>query len=338
MWNQPIICSPETKIYIFSPAGTATGGPEALHQLGHHLNQLGFNAFMFYYDTPDSRTLVHDNYKRYNVSYVTRPENKAGNIMILPETYLAPLFRRKYSAIKKVVWWLSVVNYYLTQKEVDKESSRSKRSLLKKLFSSPVPTFQLLKDKGVLSIAHSWYSVVHLRKNGVEPVGQLSDYMNDVFLKDKDGAQAQKEAIIIWNPKKNDDFLQEIIDQTSQFQWKAISNMSPEEVAGWMNRAKLYLDFGYHPGKERMPREACIMRCCMIIGKVGSAAYAEDMPIPEKYRFEKNHDDLPAIIKCINDCMVNYDKCIGDFNPYRDALYGEKEKFIADIKKLFVKV
>jgi hypothetical protein len=255
--------------------------------------------------------------------------------MVLPETYLAPLFRRKYSAIKKVVWWLSVVNYYLTQKEIDKESSRSKRTLLKKLFSSPVPTFQLLKEKGVLSIAHSWYSVLHLRKNGIEPVGQLSDYMNDAFLKDK--AQTQKEDIIIWNPKKNDDFLQEIIDRTPQFQWKAISNMLPEEVVGWMSRAKLYIDFGYHPGKERMPREACIMRCCMIIGKVGSAAYAEDMPIPEKYRFEKNHDDLPAIIKCVNDCMVNYEKYISDFDSYRDTLCGEKEKFIADIKKLFVK-
>ncbi len=40
-----------------------------------------------------------------------------------------------------------------------------------------------------------------------------------------------------------------------------------------MRKAKLYIDFGYHPGKERMPREACLLDCCLIIGKDGSAKY-----------------------------------------------------------------
>jgi hypothetical protein len=113
--------------------------------------------------------------------------------------------------------------------------------------------------------------------------------------------------------------------------------MTPQEVADWMNKAKIYIDFGYHPGKERMPREACIMRCCMIVGKTGSAAYAEDMPIPEKYRFEKSTDEIPGIIERINDCLTNYAQAITDFEPYRKALYREEEKFTTDISKVFVK-
>ncbi len=75
----------------------------------------------------------------------------------------------------------------------------------------------------------------------------------------------------------------------------------------------------------------------MIIGKSGSAAYAEDMPIPEKYRFEKDVNQVPAIIACIKDCLTNYDKRIADFKPYREVVYREKEKFIEDIGKVFVK-
>ncbi len=87
-----------------------------------------------------------------------------------------------------------------------------------------------------------------------------------------------------------------------------------------------------------MPREACIICCCMIIGKTGSAAYDEDMPIPEKYRFEKSKDQVSNIIERIVDCLTHYEELIDDFKPYRETLYREEEKFIEDIKKIFVKV
>jgi hypothetical protein len=147
----------------------------------------------------------------------------------------------------------------------------------------------------------------------------------------------RKKTSLIYNPRKNDDFLQEIISLTPDLNWVALTGMTQQQVADWMSQAKLYVDFGYHPGKERMPREAGIMRCCMIIGKTGSAAYQQDMPIAEKYRFDKNQNNIPLIIERIKDCLINYDKAINDFKPYRQAIYHEKEKFIDDIQTVFVK-
>jgi len=332
-----ILCYPGSKIYIFCPAGYATGGPEALHQLGHYLNTLGFKAFMYYYQSPDSKGIVHDNYQKYNVPYVNELENDREHILVVPETHLSPLFSRKYNKVRKVIWWLSITNYYII---LNDQLDRAKRKTLYKLLNllglTHLPTFARLKQKEVTHIGHSHFSMVHLRENGVEPVGQISDYMNAAFFRLADASMV-KEDIIVYNPRKNDEFLDKIIAGTSNLNWKPLKGMTPAEVAQWMNRAKLYIDFGYHPGKERMPREACIMRCCMIIGKTGSAAYVEDMPIPEKYRFEKNEDQIPAIIDRINDCLKNYDRLIEDFEPYRHVLYKEEENFLRDIGKVFVK-
>lgn len=337
MWETAISCSKETKIYIFCPAGTATGGPEALHQLGHHLNNLGFNAFMFYYDTPDGKGIGNDIYKKYEVPYTDKVENVVSNIMVLPETYLAPLFKRRYDKIRKAVWWLSVVNYYRTQKDIDQANSSRRPNLWHRIIGRKGPTFELLRITGIHNIAHSWYSVAHLRENGIEPIGQISDYMNEAFFRMADDA-ITKENVIIYNPKKNDAFLDEIKARVTEFEWKPLSGMTPEEVAQWMKKAKLYIDFGYHPGKERMPREACIMRCCMIIGKTGSAAFAEDMPIPDKYRFEKDERNRSNIISLIRECIKNYEKHITDFDDYRIQLHEEANRFNNDIKRLFRKM
>ena len=335
---QAINCQPGTKIYIFCPAGNATGGPEALHQLGYHLNKLGFNAFMFYYSTPDSNGIVHESYKKYQVPYMAQIENKRQHVIIMPETYLFPIFKTKFNLIRKVIWWLSVVNYYKTQKAgINSDNAKRFLNLRRPLWANKKPSFDRLKQLGVISIGHSYYSMVHLRENGIEPIGQISDYMNSTFFEFAK-VKAEKENIIIYNPRKNDDFLEEIKSRTAKLTWVPLIDMTPQQVADWMNRAKLYVDFGYHPGKERMPRESCIMRCCMIIGKTGSAAYEEDMPIPEKYRYEKSKDQVPNIIERIMDCLTDYEELIDDFKPYRETLYHEEEKFIEDIKKIFVKV
>jgi hypothetical protein len=332
-----IICPDGCKIYIFCPGGFATGGPEALHQLAHHLNNLGFEAYMYYYSTPEGKNGLHENYVKYQVPVADDPENSARHIMIIPESFLYPIFTKKFSKIRKAIWWLSVDYYFIDlNKHIERLKKKKFYKIRNVLGAFKVATFKHLKGMGILHIGHSYYSVVQLRENGIEPIGPIADYMNDVFFDEQ--ASPVKEDIIIYNPKKNDEFLASIISQTPGLIWKPLENMGPPEVAGWMARAKLYIDFGYHPGKERMPREACMMRCCMIIGKSGSAVYTEDMPIPQKYRFEKNDEHIPAIIACINDCLTNYDNRIADFNPYRDVVCREKEKFVEDIKNVFVKI
>lgn len=325
----------DTILYICCPANSATGGPEALHQLGYHLNLLGFKAVMFYYSVTAGVDPVNQLYKKYNVPYVNIFEDNPSNYLLLPETHLSPLFEKDKQNIRKIIWWLSVTNYHISLHNVIKALQHKKLFKLRLALNMfDIPTINTIRKKNIIHIRHSCFSANFLKSNGINPIGKISDYMNSTFFDSYDRL-IQKEDIIIYNPVKNGAFLDKIIKETPQFNWKGIKNMLPEEVAYWLNKSKVYVDFGFHPGKERMPREASIMRCCVIVGKVGSANFEEDMPINDQYKFNIDNNEIPSIIKQIQNCLENYHTNIRNFDAYRETLINEEEIFINDIKTIF---
>ena len=50
-----------------------------------------------------------------------------------------------------------------------------------------------------------------------------------------------------------------------------LSGFNTKQIINIYNKTKVYLDFGYHPGKDRMPREAALFNNCIITNKKGSA-------------------------------------------------------------------
>lgn len=325
--------------YIFCPANFATGGPEALHQLGHRLNSLGFNVFMHYIFKTDQNP-VHPNYLKYNLPYTDEIINNRNNLIILPETYLVPIFTSEYDVMKKIVWWLSVTNYNIT---LDKEKEKVKhkkfyhvKSYLNPKKYTPLPTISALRRKKILNLAHSHFSMDFLKTNKLEIIGKISDYMSDSFY-EKITNHVKKEDFVLYNPKKNGEYLERVKALSPNLQWKALMNMSPDEVAYWMNKSKLYVDFGYHPGQERMPREAILMSCCVITGSQGSAAFQDDVPLPEGFKFDETKDSPEAVVNQILLCLNNFEANIRLFSSYREKIMDEKENFNDTVKNVFNK-
>jgi len=328
------------KIYIQCPAALATGGPEALHQLGHYLIKNGFDAQMSYIP-PNHPNPVHPQYETYSVPYALEIENNSKNLIILAESNLYPLYQKPYSKLKKAIWWLSVTYYWEGlkpwQEKAKKKNFYGIKSLINPHINPPLPTLERLRKLPVYHIRHSYYSEVFLKENNIKITGKISDYMNRAFINEIND-RTTKEDIVLYNPKKNDVYLDDLIKQTPQFNWVAVQGLSASAVAALMNKSKVYIDFGFHPGKERMPREACLMNCCMIIGKNGSAVHREDMPIPDEYRFNKDVALYPEITGLIADCIKNYDVRIKDFANYRQELLTEEEVFDQDIKAVFKQI
>jgi len=97
----------------------------------------------------------------------------------------------------------------------------------------------------------------------------------------------------------------------------------------------LFVDFGSHPGKDRMPREAAILGCCIITGRRGAAANPLDIPIPDRYKFKDSRLLIPRIVRAIRRVVAEYDVRTEDFTSYRSAIRGERREFMLQVQEIF---
>jgi len=351
---------PDSSVYIACPANVATGGPELLHQLAFHLrNEMGIKAYVLYYNfTGGSQSPVHPAFRIYNVPFVLEipsSEDQEKNILIVPEISSALKLLRKYKNIRKGVWFLSVDNYYLSKlKKTDFIFKRLLIKLLRSITGSPFFVFDVTskellnklmnlynyqEDRDLINsnfyLFQSYYSLVHFGK--LKPSFYLSDYLNKDFLTITTDF-SKKENFVVFNPKKGFSYTKEIIKAAKDITFVPIVNMTREQVIEILQRAKVYIDFGNHPGKDRIPREAAILGCCVITSKRGSAAFQEDVPIPERYKFDDTLDNVPRVVETIRYCFENFDEAVRDFDFYRELIKEEPKKFIDDLKKIFVKI
>lgn len=331
-----------SKVYVLCPPYVKTGGTELLHQLVHQINSLGGNAFIVYQAKSKEDAHVSKAFSIYINNFLVpeQIDDNENNLLIVPEIYCYLLNR--FCHIKKAVWWLSVDNFLLfdggfkgriQQRGFFKGVLGALHGLTRQEFHN---SYGLLHNAD-MHLCQSYYAIDFLAKLGItKNILYLSDYINDVYIENSSKIDLnKKDDIVLYNPKKGFEFTRKLIEQGKDIHWVAIQGMTTEEVQDLMRRSKVYIDFGNHPGKDRIPREAAMSFCCVITGKRGSAAFSEDVPIPEMYKFDDNDKQINNIIKLICSCVKNYDSRINDFTEYRQFILGEKQKFTDDIKTIF---
>lgn len=332
------LCITETtKIYVLCPSNLKTGGTELLHQLVFSLLSLHKDAFIAYYleGNYDSKKPTPDAFEKYIGNHwclVNDIEDKIENIAVFPETCLGK--SKKYHKLQKCAWWLSVDNYNVMKGMSNRLKQYGVKSFLKHIILN-----DYFNDKTITTIPvhffQSYYAADFARSKGVkdDALFYLSDYINDLYIKpfNVNG----REDIVAYNPKKGIDFTKKLIAFAPEISWAPIINMTNEEVRNLLDRAKVYIDFGNHPGKDRIPREAAISGCCIITDLKGAAAYEKDVPIPSKFKFDDKENNIPEVIKRIKSCFDDYQNVTHEFDEYRFLIKGEKQGFEECVKKIF---
>lgn len=316
-------------IYIVAPANVATGGPELLHQLGAKLIKRNLDVKMFYFDR-EEKVPVHPSYTEYGVPWCKSIEDKPTNIIITPETITGIL--QSFKNLKKVIWWQSVDNHFLTLSP--------KKSMINSWLLNYVKRQRyLFMDDTVKTadyhLAQSDYALQFLARNHLQPAAFLSDFLHPNFLREALLPLPTKENIVLYNPRKGQKFTNKLISRYPDVKFIPLQGYTRSEVIGLMKRAKLYIDFGFHPGKDRMPREAVHLKCCIIVGKLGSARNSQDVPIPENYKFNLQRSSISHIGTRIWDIFEHYHHHVKEFDQYRHIITKDEEQFQNDIQKVF---
>lgn len=326
-------------IYITCPAGIATGGPTLAHQLCRFLLDNGIDARMFYYGRRNIKKPVHCKYEHFKNPYIIKLDKETTETIVFAEAN-TPMVK-KYKKAKKYIWWMSVDNYYLNlARSIDRVLKslgwyNPNLDVCKKRMEKY--TRNLLLDDSIKHLVQSEYANIFLQSYNVrkDRISVLSDFIEDDIVSCGLENKRKKENVVLYNPAKGYEYTKKIIDKMPNVKFVPLAGMTTEMMKEKLCTAKVYIDFGNHPGKDRIPREAAICGCLIVTGLRGSAGNDIDIAIDRKYKFEDKDSNIVAISQLIQDLLLNYDSHYDDFREYRKKIINEKVEFEREALLIF---
>jgi len=282
--------------------------------LVHVLRERGHNAHLSYF--PDPTSSVPRPYLGYHTA-VHQAIDEPGNLIIIPEVWTHMIRPIHHAQI--AVWWLSLDNFFgdpndgaaLAQSKLDQDERRSPETSVARA------TWDELRR--VLNFSQSDYASRYLALRNV-PTARLDDFINSAFEPPADGS---RENVILFNPLKGLPTSERLMKAWPDYRWLPISGMSRDDVMTVLSTSKLYVDFGTHPGRDRLTREALLSGACIIVGNRGTAGNSRDVPVPHGFRLNEADPNFEEAFKATVD---------GIFDDHRRQL-ARFDDFIAEIRR-----
>jgi hypothetical protein len=310
------------RIVLVCPAEVQTGGPEALHQLCDKLNATKLvSASMVYCRTNGRSVSVASRakrlsvYDRYDAPTAKRDPFQNSNqatLFIWPECWTDEMlcFLESTSSSPCAIWWLSVDNNTRRFQEWD-------RTDILHLYQSEYAK-QYLLDHGARHV----YPMTECISDPPTPTGTETRFID-----------------VLYNPIKGIHYTDEIRRRSgAAFQVRPIGGgpdgrvrITPEQVRGMLLQAKIYIDFGPHPGMDRLPREAALAGCLVVTNTQGAAGFDQDVPLPTKYK--RKNFDVEEIHQLLKDLLENFDERSRELDDYRSWIQGQEASMTECVSK-----
>lgn len=306
------------KVVVLAPSGITTGGPELLHQLVHEIRTMGGDAAIAY--RPDHTAPIPARYADYDILSVADLPVGEDDCIVAPETLVRELPLR--AASRRYIWWLSF-DFFNSRRptRIGRFVANSYKSAL----------IRLLTRFGVRHLFQSDYARLRLAARGAEG-SMLSDYLS-THANPVD--QGPREDLILYNPKKGLAVTDMLRQRCPGITFVPIVNMTKQEVEQIFQRSKVYIDFGEHPGKDRLPREAAALGTVVIVGARGSAANDRDVPLAARYKLSIDAALPENFAVLIRDVFANFDSHRAAQDSYRTFIAGERSAFTRQVRQTF---
>jgi hypothetical protein len=316
------------------------GGCEALHQLGFQIARHGGTAHMAYYG-PFSRLELDGDIIRCHVAASPIPgyfaryqplalhEARLGRdtLVVFPEvlTELASVPDPRY---QRALWWLSVDNAIL------QNSSLLEATYRRRFFA----------DAGLIHFHQSDYARAFLQANAALRYHALSDYTDPDFTQrsliaaDNPPISGRANTICFF-PNKGAELASRFIEGRAAMRqpvdFLPIRDMTKARVRDALFDARIYIDFGNHPGKDRVPREAAIAGTVVLLHAVGAARCFPDHPLPAEYFFTEDDVATGRLHQKVDAILEEPGVHVAQQRFYRETVTHEEERFDLEVRSFF---
>ena len=307
-------------VYILSPIAQ-TGGIEAIFQLSNNLYKLGHTCTIFpmkgKIEVNGTSALISEEkssyshlYTKYKSEWSSHITLKEEDYLIIPEVYIKMSSNFKNLKCKKFIWWLSIDNAFAG---FDKEWSKH----------------SFFMDGTHYSFGHlyqSQYALNFLEGVGACDIFELKCYIGEEFIKNS-FTQNERDDVILYNPKKDSVYWEVLRHQCKDVLFTPLQGMTREKMIETIQSSKIYIDFGSHPGMDRIPREAALNGTVVLTGKRGSAINSVDIPIPDFFKFDTRDIYNGRCAETINAILKNHNKYLAMQDYYRRVIKMQERAF-----------
>lgn len=309
------------RLFVLCPANANSGGPELLHQFVEAARLCGRDAKILYY--PFSK----ENIKPKKFDDYNAPqgffEESAGADIIVPE--VATKLIKSFPSSHISIWWGSVDFFFGFARD---SWIRDSLRYLRGLAVRRLPLHRLRRYK---HYTQSEYAKEFLRSHRIE-ARMLTDYLNASHFSP---LTMKREMRICYNPAKGIHVTKQLMKNNPDYEFVAIQGLTPDGVKELLSSSTVYIDFGNHPGKDRMPREAALAGCCVVVGSKGAAKF-NDVAVPERFKLDESsalfNEEFSSLLMEIDN---SFDAVSMVFDDYRNCIRGEKSVFLNQVSEYF---
>jgi hypothetical protein len=326
-------------VLIFCPE-YLNGGCEALHQLGYQIARHGGTAHMAYY-APFSRLELDGDilrchagaspipgyFARYQPQVLREARLGPDTLVVLPEV-LSALAAIPDPRYQRALWWLSVDN------AIPENPALLDVPYRRRFFADP----------GLVHLHQSDYARALLHANSAARYHALSDYTDPDFIRrglidSENPPISERSNTICFFPNKGAELAARFIEGRGALrhpvEFLPIRGMTKARVRDALFDARIYIDFGNHPGKDRVPREAAIAGAVVLLHAAGAARCFPDHPLPAEYLFTEDDVATGRLHETVNAICDEPEAHAGAQRMYRDSILHEHERFDLEVRSFF---
>jgi hypothetical protein len=309
-----------------------TGGPEALHQLAHAINTLGGNARLAYFGQGSRveygpttilcrhspNQAVAETYAAYHPIPLVEASLAEGTLIVVPE--ILPESLLTIQARNRAVWWLSVDNAISHNPKLN----------------DPGYANTLIGNSGLINFYQSDYARRFVeRHGGARNAFPIFDYINPEYIRSGQAESASDRRQVGLFPQKGGVLASRFMSANPQLSFAAIQNMTREQVRQTLLTCSVYIDFGHHPGKDRVPREAAVSGAIVFLHERGAALHFQDHPLDRFYLFNEQDIDTGSLASRVEEAISDRERHYARQQVYRQQVRLGFEEFMLQVRQFF---
>lgn len=333
------------RFVLICPKGVRTGGPKDLHQLLQAIRDV-YNSEAVLCDIDGSLSgresnQPHIEYTKFQPIWIEASSITELDILVLPETHLK--YARNFPENLIVIWWLSLYNGLSSynKRVIRRLDNFPKSSTTYPIILNLITVghriklryLKLILSRKLIHVSQSVYAHQELNRAGIKSI-YLRDYLDDYWLTPRKAFNSADSNLVLSNGAKNKQIIGKLArdPRFANFKFELLSGLDQSELEAKFRQSVAYVDFGYHPGKDHLPREAAAIGIPLVLNTRGAASNSLDYRFNVVSRISNplSRRGRRELLNCLTYLQANNSLKF----PLAELLASEYDVFINDLNKL----